>query len=78
MKELVEYVVTALVDYPDEVKVHVVEGNSMTILELTVAPSDMGRIIGKNGRVINGIRALIEVLAAKQGKRVTLDLLEND
>lgn len=76
MKELVEFVVKSLVDYPDKVAVYAREEKSITILELTVAESDTGRVIGRGGRVINALRALVEVLAAKQGKRVSLELVE--
>lgn len=78
MKELVEYVVKSVVDFPDQVQITEVDEGSATILELSVANSDMGRVIGKSGRVINSIRAIVQVLAAKQGKRVTLELLESD
>ncbi len=78
MKELVEYVVTSIVDKPDEVSVYEIdEGMDLTI-ELSVGDGDMGRVIGKGGRVINAIRTVIQILAAKQGKRVSLELLEND
>lgn len=76
MKELVETIVRSLVDHPDEVYAVEVQGRASTIVELTVAPSDMGRVIGKNGRIINAIRQLVQVKAAKQGKRVTLELVE--
>ncbi len=78
MKELVEFIVKSLVDYPEEVVVNEVEGTAATILELSVADSDMGRVIGRNGRVINSIRAILQVMAAKQGKRVTLEVLETE
>ena len=78
MKELVEYVVKSVVDFPDQIQIVEVNEGSATILELSVANSDMGRVIGKSGRVINSIRAIVQVLAAKQGKRVTLELLESD
>ena len=76
MKELVEYIVASLVDNPDEVAVAEVDNGSETVLELTVNGSDMGRVIGKNGRVINSIRTLVQVSAAKQGKQVTVELVE--
>ena len=76
MKELVEFVVKGLVDHPDEVQVVEIPGHSSTILELTVAGDDMGRVIGKGGRIINSVRTLLQVLAAKQGKRVSLELVE--
>jgi uncharacterized protein len=74
-KELVEYIVKSLVDHPEQVSVSESEGRSTVSLELRVADSDMGRVIGKGGRVINAIRALVQVLAAKQGKRVTLEIV---
>ena len=76
MKELVEYVVKALVESPDEVSVAEIDEQDETILELTVAGSDMGRVIGKRGRVINAIRTLVQVNAAKQGTRVSVELVE--
>lgn len=77
MKDLVEYVVESLVDHPEQVHVEETEMPAETLLELTVATSDMGRVIGKGGRVINAIRALVQVAAAKQGKQATLELLES-
>lgn len=76
MKELVEYIVKSLVDHPEQVVVEEVETPQETVLELTVAGSDMGRVIGKSGRVINSIRTLVQVPAAKQGKRVSVELIE--
>lgn len=76
MKDLVEYVVKSLVEAPDEVSIEEFEESDETVLELTVAGSDMGRVIGKSGRVINAIRTLAQVSAAKQGKRVSVELVE--
>ena len=76
MKELVEYILKNLVDYPDQVVVEEIETPQETLLELTVAGSDMGRVIGKKGRVINSIRTLVQVPAAKRGKRVSVELIE--
>ncbi len=76
MKDLVEYVVKSLVESPDDVSVAEIEDSAETVLELTVAGPDMGRIIGKSGRVINAIRTLAQVAAAKQGKRVSVELVE--
>ena len=76
MKDLVEYVVKSLVESPDEVSVEEIDEATETILELTVAGPDMGRVIGKSGRVINAIRTLVQVAAAKQGKRVSVELVE--
>jgi predicted RNA-binding protein YlqC (UPF0109 family) len=76
MKELVEYIARSLVDDPAAVEVtESVTGNTAIILELRVAPDDMGRVIGKNGRVANAIRSLLRVVATKEGKRVTLEIV---
>jgi hypothetical protein len=75
MKELVEYIAKSLVDDPSQVKVTEIQGATSVILELSVAPEDMGRVIGRNGRVANAIRTLLRVMAAKQGKRVTLEIV---
>lgn len=78
MKELVEFIVKSLVDNPDQVNVQEIVEPSATIYELKVDSSDMGRVIGKGGRVINSIRALVQVAAARQGKRVSLEIVEDD
>jgi uncharacterized protein len=75
MKELVEYIAKSLVDDPTQVQVSEVGGVSSVIIELHVASTDMGRIIGRGGRVANAMRTLIRVLAAKEGKRVTLEIV---
>ena len=77
MKELVEFIVKSLVDQPDEVYVEEVPSGGATIVELRVARADMGRVIGKGGRIINSIRSLLQVAAAKQGSRVSLELIED-
>lgn len=76
-KALLELIVKNLVDHPDEVHVDEVEHAQEAVLELSVAQADMGRVIGKNGRVINAIRALIQVAAVKEGKQTTVEILEN-
>lgn len=75
LKELVEYIAKSLVDDPAQVYVSEIEGEASVILELRVGPEDMGRVIGKGGRTANAIRTLVRVLAAKQGKRVTLEIV---
>ncbi len=75
MKELIEYIAKSLVDDPSQVQVTEIEGSASVILELRVAPDDMGRVIGRNGRVANAMRTLLKVQAAKQGKRVTLEIV---
>ncbi len=77
MKELVEYIAKSLVDNPDDVVVREVTGQSGSIvIELRVAGPDMGRVIGKRGSVINAIRSLVEVAAARDGRRVSLEVVE--
>ncbi|WP_420631281.1 KH domain-containing protein [Candidatus Leptofilum sp.] len=76
MKDLVEYVVKSLVESPDDVSIEQFEEQNETVLEITVAGPDMGRVIGKSGRVINAIRTLAQVAAAKQGTRVAVELVE--
>lgn len=75
MKELVEYIAKSLVDDPSQVHVEEIPGTTSVILELHVASEDMGRVIGKGGRVANAMRTLLRVIAAKQGKRVTLEIV---
>ena len=75
MKELVEYIAKCLVDNPDDVKVNQIVGELSIILELQVAHDDMGKVIGKEGRIANAIRTLLKVAAAKQGKRAVLEIL---
>ena len=75
MQALVEFIAKSLVDDPSQVYVSEIEGESSVILELRVGPEDMGRIIGRGGRTVNAIRTLVRVLAAKQGKRVTLEVV---
>lgn len=76
MKELVEYMARSLVDHPDSVEVSEVDTASETVIELTVAESDMGRVIGKGGRVVNAMRTLVDVAAARQGLRVNLEIVD--
>jgi len=75
MKELIEYMAKSLVNNPDAVVVREIEGTNATIYELSVAAEDMGRIIGKQGRVANAMRTLLRVAAVKDGKRVTLEIV---
>lgn len=75
-KELVEYIVKSLVDIPDEVSVHVVEGDKSSILELRVAPDDVGKVIGKQGRIAKAIRTILSASATKSHKRVVLEILD--
>ena len=76
MKDLIEYIAKSLVDHPDQVEVHETQSGNRVRLELSVAKEDMGRVIGKNGRVANSIRMLLRVAAEREGKQATLDVLE--
>lgn len=76
MKELIEYIARSLVDEPDQVQVSQERAGSVLNFRLKVAKDDMGRIIGKNGRVANAIRILLRVAAAREGKQVSLDVVD--
>jgi uncharacterized protein len=75
MKELVETIAKALVDNPDAVSVKEVEGERSTVLELTVAAEDMGKVIGKQGRIAKAIRTVVKAAATKDDKRVIVEIL---
>lgn len=74
MKELVEVIAKALVDNPDEVVVTETEKESCTFIELKVAPSDMGKVIGKQGRIAKAIRSVVKAAASKEEKKVVVDI----
>ncbi|MBI4461765.1 MAG: KH domain-containing protein [Acidobacteria bacterium] len=76
MKELVEQIAKALVDNPDQVQVRAVEGEQVTVLELRVAQSDLGKVIGKQGRTARSIRTILSAAGTKLRKRFTLEILE--
>jgi predicted RNA-binding protein YlqC (UPF0109 family) len=76
MKDLVNLIAQALVDYPDQVQVTEVEGNQTTVLELKVAKEDLGKIIGKEGRNARAIRTILGAASAKLKKRTVLEILE--
>ena len=75
MKELVEYIVKALVDKPDQINIKETMGETVTILEIRTAPEDVGKVIGREGRIANSIRTIAKAAAAKQNKRVTVEIL---
>jgi len=76
MKELVESIAKALVDHPEQVQVHAVDGEQVTVLELKVAPDDLGKVIGRQGRTAKSIRTLLGAAGMKLKKRFTLEILE--
>jgi predicted RNA-binding protein YlqC (UPF0109 family) len=76
MKELIEFIAKTLVDKPEAVQVRESGGGDRVRLELSVAQGDMGRIIGKSGKVANAIRTMLRVAAERDGKQATLDVVE--
>ena len=76
IERLIEKVAEGLVDEPDEVSVEVIEEERETVYELTVAPDDLGRVIGRQGRTANAIRTLAIAAAKKQGQRVQVEILD--
>ena len=75
MKELVEVIAKALVDYPDEVVVTEKEEGKNIIVELHVAASDMGKVIGKQGRIAKAIRSVVKAASSKDNKRVDVEII---
>ena len=78
MKELVEMIVRSLVDLPNEVSITETAGESIVILEISVAQSDIGKVIGKEGRIANAIRTVVKAAAAKNNKKVTVEIMTRD
>ena len=76
MKDLIEYIAKSLVDHPDEVEALQSGSGSRIRIELKVHADDMGRVIGRSGRVANAVRTLLRVAAEREGKQVTLDVLD--
>ncbi len=75
-KDLVIYVAKALVDDPDGVEVNRIEGEKSTILELKVSEGDVGKVIGKHGRIAKAVRTILSAAATKTGKRIVLEILD--
>lgn len=76
MKELVEVIARSLVDNPDEVVVTEKETRKAIVLELKVAPADMGKVIGKQGKIAQAIRAVVKAAASKEDRKVIVDILQ--
>ena len=76
MGELVETIAKYLVDNPEEVRVNEVEGTQSIIIELKVAPEDMGKVIGKQGRLAKAIRTVVKAAAIKENKRVSVEIIQ--
>ncbi len=75
-KDLVEYIAKSLVDDPSGVDVNMIVGEKSTILELKVSPDDIGKVIGKQGRIAKAIRTILSASATKSGKRIVLEILD--
>jgi predicted RNA-binding protein YlqC (UPF0109 family) len=76
MKDLIETIAQALVDHPDQVSVRTLEGNQTSVLELSVAKEDVGKVIGKQGRTAQSMRILLNAVSSKLNKRFVLEILE--
>ena len=76
MKELIEIIAKSLVDNPNEVHVNEIQGEQSIILELKVAPVDMGKVIGKQGRIAKAIRTVIKAAAIKEDKKVVVEIID--
>jgi predicted RNA-binding protein YlqC (UPF0109 family) len=76
VQELVKTIASALVDNPSQVEVNMVEGEKSLVLELKVAPEDMGKVIGKQGRIARAIRSVVKAASLREGKRVTVDIIQ--
>lgn len=75
MGELVKYIAMNLVDKPEEVRVEVKEGENSTIIELNVAPDDMGKVIGKQGRIAKAIRTVVKAASVKENKKYVVEIV---
>ncbi len=75
MKELLMLLTKSIVDTPDEVQISEIEGEKAIVYEIRVADDDIGKVIGKHGRIINAIRTIVRAAAVKEGKKVSIELL---
>jgi uncharacterized protein len=75
MRDLLEYLAKSLVDKPDDGRVSQIEGERSVILELRVSPDDMGKIIGKQGRIAQALRTIVKAAAIRDGKRVMIEII---
>jgi uncharacterized protein len=75
MKELVEFMVRSLVDDPEAVRVEVAEGGNVTVYEVSVAPADLGKVIGRQGRIANALRSVVKAAAMRTDERATVEIV---
>jgi predicted RNA-binding protein YlqC (UPF0109 family) len=76
MKDLLEYLAKALVDHPEDVQIEMIEGERSVILQLRVHQDDIGKVIGKQGRIAQALRTLVKAAATKQGKNAIVEILD--
>ncbi|MBQ3145221.1 MAG: KH domain-containing protein [Clostridia bacterium] len=76
MKEALEAIITSLVNEPSQVSINQVDGEKSIVFEVKVADSDMGKVIGREGRIAKAIRTIVKALAAKEGKKVTVEFID--
>ena len=76
MKESLETIITSLVNEPSQVSINQVDGEKSIVFEVKVADSDMGKVIGKEGRIAKAIRTIVKALAAKEGKKVSVEFID--
>lgn len=78
MKEFFDYIVKNLVDDPESVNIQIVEGENGTMIEVRVSPSDVAKVVGRKGRIINSLRTIAMTVGARFGKRVRLELIQDE
>ena len=76
MEELVRYIASTLVDHPEQVQVKTVDNPESVIIELSVGPDDMGKVIGKQGRIAKAIRTVVKAASAKSDKKYVVDIID--
>ncbi|MFH0915980.1 MAG: KH domain-containing protein [bacterium] len=76
MKELLEFLARSLVDHPEQVRVEATESDNSVVLRLSVAPEDIGRVIGKQGRIARALRTVVKASAVKDGKQATVEIVD--
>ena len=78
MKELVEYIVKSLVDKPEAVAINETQAETVTIIEIRTAPEDAGKVIGREGRIANAIRAIVKAASAKQQRKISVEIVTEE